>query len=186
VSRVYPLDAEDRSLPVTVAVVRGDVVNAYATLGGHIYVFDGLLQQAQSPQELAGVIAHEIAHVRDRHIIQGVVVNLVTFTGLRAVFPGGAGDRAGAAQTLLSLRFSREQEAEADRDGLARLRVAKVDASGLASFFARAQHAAQPPPFLSNHPSNRSRADLAASEGAYPSAPLLDAASWRSLKRLCQ
>ena len=70
VKRVYPLDAEDSALPITIEMIPGKTVNAYATLGGHIYVFDGLLQQAQSAEELAGVLAHEIGHMAGGHLVR--------------------------------------------------------------------------------------------------------------------
>ena len=66
VKRLYPLVDGDAELPITIDVIAGKTVNAYATLGGRIHVFDGLLQQAQTPDELAGVLAHEIEHVRNR------------------------------------------------------------------------------------------------------------------------
>ena len=120
VKRVYPLDAEDSALPITIEMIPGKTVNAYATLGGHIYVFDGLLQQAQSAEELAGVLAHEIEHVRNRHIMQGVAVNLLTFGALAVALPGDPTTGSQIAYLLLSLKFSRQQEHEADEAGLKR------------------------------------------------------------------
>jgi beta-barrel assembly-enhancing protease len=185
VRRIYPLDAEDRALPITIEAIGGKTVNAYATLGGHIYVFDGLLQQARTPEELAGVLAHEIAHVRNRHIIQGLMANLMGAAGLSLLLPDGSARNAGAVQALLSLKFSREQEAEADQQGLQRLRAAGVDAAGFGRFFARAAESSEPPAILSSHPSNDSRAELAGRFNGYPVTPVLTEAEWRSLKQLC-
>ena len=184
VGRLYPLDAADRAIPIQVSVVRGDTVNAFATLGGRIYVYDGLLQQARSPEELAGVLAHEIEHVRHRHIIQGAVVSAATWGGLRAIF-GGASD-AGIAHSLLTLSFSREQEAEADEDGLRRLRTAGVDADGLVQFFERAGRSASAPALVSSHPADADRAQRAARFRGYPVKPVLSADRWVALRGLCQ
>jgi beta-barrel assembly-enhancing protease len=186
VRRIYPLSADDNAVPITVDIVRGSTVNAMATLGGHVYVFEGLLKQAGSPEELAGVLAHEIEHVRNRHIIQGLIVNLLSLQALRIVLPGGDPSSARIAHLLLNLQFSRQEEAEADEKGLERLRSAQVDASGFEQFFARAQQMPSPPPILSNHPSNESRKALAARFRGYVSRPILDPAEWKTLSAICR
>jgi predicted Zn-dependent protease len=186
VRRIDPVLPGDEAIPVTVEVVRGKTVNAYATLGGRIYVFEGLLAQARSPEELAGVLAHEIEHVRNRHIIQGLAVNLATLEALRVIVPGGEAVRSRLAYTLLSLQFSRQQEAQADELGLARLRAAQVDAAGLEQFFARAGRLAEAPPFLSNHPSSELRRALAAQARGYPTRPVLAPEEWVTLGEICR
>jgi predicted Zn-dependent protease len=186
VKRIYPLDAEDSALPITIDVIPGKTVNAYATLGGHIYVFDGLLQQAKSAEELAGVLAHEIEHVRNRHIMQGVAVNLLTFGAFAVALPGDPTAGSQIAYLLLSLKFSRQQEHEADEAGLQRLRTARVDAAGLQNFFTRAEKMAAPPQILSNHPANEARAELAARFRGYASEPVLTDAEWKTLVAICQ
>jgi len=182
VRRLYPLRADDTRIEIAVSVIRGETVNAYATLGGRIYVYNGLLQQAQSPEELAGVLAHEIEHVRQRHIIQGAIVSLVTWGGLKAVFQSGD---VGISHALLTLSFSREQEAEADEQGLQRLRAAHVDAAGFANFFERARQSAAPPAILSNHPADQERAERAARFTGYPTHPVLTPSQWAALQGIC-
>jgi hypothetical protein len=185
VRRIDPVFPGDRTVPISVDVIPGDTVNAYASLGGHIHVFDGLLQQTQSPEELAGVLAHEIEHVRNRHIIQDVAVKLLTISALKVVLPGDHSGEAQAAYLLLTLRFSRQQEDEADRLGLQRLQAAQVDAAGLQRFFARARAMPSPPAILSSHPSDDSRAELAAQFRGYPVRPVLDGPQWQALRNLC-
>jgi len=182
VQRLYPLRMDPRDVPISVQIVRGATVNAYATLGGRIYVYDGLLQRAQSPEELAGVLAHEMEHVRQRHIIQGAVVSLVTWGGLKAIFQGSDFNMA---HTLLSLSFSREQEAEADEGGLERLRAAQIDAAGFAKFFERARQSESPPAILSSHPSQDERAARAARFTGYPTRPALLPGEWAALRGIC-
>jgi predicted Zn-dependent protease len=174
VQRLYPLAPGDSELPITIEVVPGKTVNAYATLGAHIYVFDGLLKQVQSADELAGVLAHEIEHVRNRHIIQGVAVNLFTLGALKVVLPGDHQTESQIAFLLLTLKFSRQQEYEADVAGLERVRMARVDAAGFQQFFARAEKMPSPPQIISNHPANELRAELAARFKGYPVEPLMD------------
>ncbi|MEO8441280.1 MAG: M48 family metallopeptidase [Betaproteobacteria bacterium] len=185
VRRLYPLVPGDSELPITIDVVPGKTVNAYATLGGHIYVFDGLLKKAQSPDELAGVLAHEIEHVRNRHVIQGVAVNVFTLSALKVVLPGDHPTESYIAYLLLTLKFSRQQEYEADLAGLERLRAARVDAAGFQQFFERAAKMSAPPAIISNHPSNEQRKELAARFKGYPVEPLLDSKEWEAVKIIC-
>jgi predicted Zn-dependent protease len=184
--RIYPLATDDKAVPITIDVVRGSTINAVATLGGRVYVFEGLLKQAASPEELAGVLAHEIEHVLNRHIIQGLAVNLLTLQALRVILPGGDPSGARMAHLLLTMQFSRREESEADEKGLERLRSAQVDAAGFEQFFARAQQMPSPPAFLSNHPSNESRKALAARFRGYATLPVLEPGEWQSLKAICQ
>jgi predicted Zn-dependent protease len=185
VQRLYPLYPDDRKVPITVDVLAGDSVNAYAALGGHIHVFDGLLRQAQSPEELAGVLAHEVEHVRNRHITQDLAARLLTISVLSAVMPDQAG-QAQAAYLLLTLKFSREQESEADRLGLERLKAAHIDAEGFRQFFSRARKLSAAPQFLSSHPDDDSRAELAAAYRDYPVEPVLADAQWQALRNICR
>ena len=77
VKRIYPLDEEDRSLPLKVHVLRGGMVNAFAAPGGHIFVLESLLHWNQSPEELAGILAHEIEHVKQRHVTAKMLQHLL-------------------------------------------------------------------------------------------------------------
>ncbi len=185
VQRIYPVVPGDSELPITIEVVQGKMVNAYATLGARIYVFDGLLKAAQSPDELAGVLAHEIEHVRNRHIIQGVAVNLFTLGAMQVVLPGGHADSQ-IAFMLLTLKFSRQQEYEADVTGLERLRAARVDAAGIRQFFLRAEKMPSPPQIISNHPASEARVDLAARFAGYPVEPVMSDKEWVVLKTICE
>lgn len=183
--RIYPIFPDDNALPVTIEVIGGKTVNAFATLGGHIFVFDGLIKQAGSAEELAGILAHEIEHVRNRHIIQGIAANLFTVGVLGVVLPGDAGVGSGIARLLVMLRFSRQQEQEADETGLRRLQAAHVDVAGFQQFFERAEKMASPPEILSSHPANEMRAKLAASFRDSAVTPIMDAAQWKTLQRIC-
>ena len=185
VARIYPLSKDDVA-PVSVRVIHGETVNAFATLGGRIYVFQGLLEQARTPEELAGVLAHEIEHVRNRHILQGFVVGLFTFQALRVAVPEGGGSGDQVVRELLGLQFSRDQEGEADEKGLERLRAAQVDPGGFADFFERAAKQQSPPAILNSHPSSESRIALAGRFRGYATHPVLDALQWSALTGACR
>jgi predicted Zn-dependent protease len=143
-------------------IIDNPTINAFAVPGGHIYLFSGLLLKARNVNEVAGVMAHELAHVKHRHTAEmvgkGTLVNLATLAavllsqGNQAVATGAAG--AGAA---LQLSFSREFEREADRYGLFYMYEAHYDPHGLLDFFdlmVREQRfsTSKIPPYLLTHP----------------------------------
>lgn len=162
-------------------------VNAFAMPAGYIVVNRGLLDKAASAEEVAGVLAHEIEHVEQRHSLRG----MVQAVGLSAVWMVVSGDVVGGVaaewlRDLASLQFSREQETAADTGGYHRLVAAKVDPRGMASFFDRlAQDQADLPSalsMLSTHPASEERAaKLQALLRDAPSFPPLDA-DWPAIR----
>ncbi|KAB2843215.1 MAG: M48 family metallopeptidase [Burkholderiales bacterium] len=151
-------------------------VNAFAAPGGVIVVFSGLLRQAQTPEEVAGVLAHEIGHVELRHSLKAAIKDL----GFQALLSFALGDLASTlagdlAAKLTELQFSRDAEAEADRYGLQRLLEASVDPRGLPTFFARLapqEKGLALPAMLSTHPPSKER--MVAMEGAIGKLPPKD------------
>lgn len=137
-------------------------VNAFAMPAGYIVVHRGLLQQAASAEEVAGVLAHEIEHVEQRHALRGLVQEL----GMTLVTVAVSGDLGGVAahwmQDLAGLQFSRSQESAADEGGYARLLAARIDPHGMASFFEKLgkEQAGMPGALslLSTHPDSAERA----------------------------
>jgi predicted Zn-dependent protease len=115
------------------SIIRSSAVNAFATPGGYVYVNQGLINLVENEAQLAGVLAHEIAHVNGRHIAEilnrSKIINLSALAAILAgAFLGGSGDAAAAitsfsiaTATALSLKFSREQEEAADKMGIAYL-----------------------------------------------------------------
>lgn len=111
-------------------------VNAFAIPAGYIVVHRGLIAQAGSAEEVAGVLAHEIQHVESRHGLRGMVQT----TGLSVVWLAVTGDLGGGLagdwiKDLATMQFSREQEIAADNGGYARLLKAGIDPRGMARFF---------------------------------------------------
>ena len=146
-----------------VTVVKSDMVNAFALPGGYIVVFTGLMKKAESGEEVAGVLGHELNHVLQRHGLERIVKQL----GLVAVVSIALGDQQGLAGLmrqlsveLLTLKFGREQETEADMTGLQLLVRAKIDPSGMISFFQRlAEKDEGRMEWLSTHPMSQGRAE---------------------------
>lgn len=186
VARLYPIEPGDPAIEIHVHAVHSAQVNAYAVLGGDIYVNQALIDQAASPEELAGVIAHEIEHVRHRHVLENLMVQAGGW-GSVALVMGDASTMGGLAQAMLSLQYTRGQERQADAEGLKRLVQAQVNVKGFEDFFDRVRRRGpRGPDFLSDHPSDTSRAALAAQYLGRPSRPVLSAHEWEALRDICQ
>ncbi len=130
----------ERELVFRFHIVEDPSINAFALPGGIVVIHSGLLLKAASPEEVVGVLAHEMAHVTRRHSLRQMVGTLGLFTVAQALF----GDLTGMATVLteggtelLSLRFSRDFEREADDAGWSHLLAAGVDPGGMLSFFAK-------------------------------------------------
>ncbi len=156
-------------------IVDNPTINAFTVPGGHIAVFSGLMLATKNESELAGVIAHEIAHATQRHIAQRVAAqtgnNLTAVAGFIAGVLLGAVDPqlgaavatagiAGAAQS--GINYTRMHEREADRIAIETLQRADIDPRGMASFFETLQRRAGADPgrqfeFLRTHPMNSER-----------------------------
>jgi predicted Zn-dependent protease len=135
----------DAKVPFTIKVIDGEEVNAFALPGGFFFVYTGLILKAESESELAGVMAHEIAHVAARHgtrqATRGTIANFAT---IPLIFMGGwtgYGVRQ-AASVLIPvgfLRFSRAFESEADMLGLEYMYKSGYDPTSFVDFFEKIQ-----------------------------------------------
>jgi len=135
----------DAQVPFTIKVVDPDEVNAFALPGGFFFVNTGLILAAENESELAGVMAHEIAHVAARHgTRQATRAEVANWASLPLIFLGGwAGygirQAAGLALPLGFLKFSRGFEEEADYLGVQYMYAAGYDPNGMVTFFERIQ-----------------------------------------------
>ena len=132
----------DAKIPFTIKVIDSDEVNAFALPGGYFFVNKGLILAAENESELAGVMAHEIAHVAARHAMEnqgkGQFINWAMLGGI--IFGGGVlstvlQNAGGFGQLLAGLKFTRGAEEEADRLGVQYLYAAGYDPLGMASMF---------------------------------------------------
>jgi predicted Zn-dependent protease len=162
----------------------------FAYLGGELFMYEGLLDQAKSAEELAGVIAHEVAHVEKRHILEGVLGRTLIAWGF-SWFTGGTGAES-LLQNVMLLKFTSSQESEADRGALVRLRAAKVGPDGLLAFFERMERkssessASTLVSFMSDHPADQARAKMMRDEPKYEVSPILTADEWTALQGYCR
>ena len=178
-------------LPIAleIKVVRRSEANAIALPGGHIYVFEGLIDKSESADELGGVIAHEIGHVANRDgtrsIVQAAGLSFL-FGMLLGDFVGGGAVVMGARAVLQS-SYSRDVESAADRYGVDLMGRAGGDPRALGAVLGRIAGANHPGmEILRDHPDTKTRLkvidDLARTS---PSQPLLEPAEWHALKRIC-
>jgi Zn-dependent protease with chaperone function len=186
---IAPLTAQVK-LPNTlrVRVINTKMINAIALPGDQILVFRGLLDFAQCPNEVAGVIAHEIGHeVLDhptRLVIQQSGTAFVIGLVLGDVFGGSA--LAIAGTTLIDTSFSRDAESAADAEALTLMAKAGFDTAPMGAFFERLDSKMKdiPIPFLRTHPANQARATLI-EQAARGGATALDPTDWQDLKNIC-
>jgi predicted Zn-dependent protease len=135
----------DAQVPFTIKVIDSDVVNAMALPGGFFYVNSGLILAADEEAEMAGVMAHEIAHVAACHYgREATRMNLLQLASLPAIFMGGAlgygiYEGMGLGIPLTFLHFSRGFEAEADYLGIEYMYRSGYDPSAFVSFFEKIQ-----------------------------------------------
>jgi len=135
----------DAQVPFTIKVIDASEVNAFALPGGFFYVNSGLLLAADEEAELAGVMAHEVAHVAARHAVRQMTrANLANIASIPLIFVGGgvgyaARSAAGIGVPMGFMKFSRGFEAEADYLGLQYLYKTGYDPQSLMSFFEKIQ-----------------------------------------------
>jgi predicted Zn-dependent protease len=189
-------------------LVNSKTLNAFTTGGEHMYIYNELFQQAQSEDELAAVMAHEFAHVFERHVHKGMqrqyaVLGAAAAAGGAAYLAGGkdkggeyAGYAAGATAMIgqfVGMSYTRDDEAQADDMGFKFYTRAGWDPRRFGDFF---QHMIDKgydkgPEFLSDHPLLKSRVDLARSRaadlppqaGEWRQPPVANAAEFRRLQQ---
>ncbi len=166
-------DRPDKSF--TFVVIDMDIVNAFAAPGGVVALYSGLILAADDENEVAGVVAHEIAHVTQQHIYRAIenaqamtIPLMLAMVGLILV-GGGSGDAiqgalmgGQAAMQQAMINFTRQNEAEADRIGIQTLSKAGYDPRGMGEFFEKMNRITRamgegPPEYLRTHPVTVSR-----------------------------
>ncbi|GAA0621332.1 M48 family metallopeptidase [Brevundimonas kwangchunensis] len=183
----------DTPFDIRVRAVEAPMINAFALPGGPVMVTDDLIAAAETPDELAAVIAHEISHVEQRHVMQAVWRDFGIGMLLDAVVGGGTG--AGQQAVILagqasSLSYDRAAEREADARGQALLHAEGLSSEGMAAFFERlgkmegSGALTEATEFLNTHPDSGRRA-RAARAIQRPGAAALTAEEWATVKATC-
>jgi beta-barrel assembly-enhancing protease len=153
---------QPRDVQYDVRILDVDAPNAFALPGGVILVTRGFLREASRGDEIAGVLAHEVEHIAQRHVLAGALrgalltalwsLTLGDYSGLLVIDPS-------TAYRIANLEFTREDEQAADDGAVLRLHRAGLSHRGLISFFERIgkDHQDEGPAWLSTHPSSRAR-----------------------------
>jgi Zn-dependent protease with chaperone function len=183
----------DSPYRVQVHVVDSKIVNALATPGGRIVLFRGLIDKAGAADEVAGVLAHEMAHVVRRHPTQSMITS-IGWSALLSAFTGGASlSNAAVAELaahLATSAYDRDIETEADSDAVAMLNAAGIGSAGLERFFRSVaeleKKGLQLPEYLSSHPSASRRIEVVRNSGSMQGTPALSEPEWQALKAICK
>ncbi|MBL8566943.1 MAG: M48 family metallopeptidase [Hyphomicrobiaceae bacterium] len=177
-----------------ITVVDWGLVNAFATPGNRIVLTRGLIAKAGGPDEVAGVLAHEMGHGIELHPETGIVRSIGLAAAVELML-GGGGTVGNLGAMLLQLSYSRQAEREADERALDMLRGAGISANGIADFFRRIEGLSAGSNegdggggvtgMLSTHPATADRLRRIAAAPRYPSTPALSPADWQAMKTMC-
>ncbi|MEP0878265.1 M48 family metallopeptidase [Funiculus sociatus GB2-M2] len=144
-------------IPYTFQVVNDKSVNAFATMGGFVYIHTGLLKAADNEAQLASVLAHEIGHIASRHALEQMRQSAIA----RGVAAAAGLDQNLAVQIGVDLALrrpnSRQDEFEADQKGLEMLTNAGYAPAGMVGFMEKLLRGGSVPSFLSTHPGTQDR-----------------------------
>lgn len=133
---------KDSRYPLKFHIIEDATLNAFAVPGGNVVVHSGLLLAADRPEEVAGVLGHEIAHVTRRHSFRGLISSLGLYQILQAFIGDASGILAVLANNsafLIDRKFSRDFEREADSTGWEYLMRANIEPQGMIEFFKKMQ-----------------------------------------------
>jgi beta-barrel assembly-enhancing protease len=181
-----------------IRVVDSVVVNAFAAPGEEIVLLRGLLAKAESADEVAGVLAHEMGHGLELHpetsIVRAVGISAIT----EFVLGGSGGTIANLGLMLAQFSYSRDAERQADRQALRLLKNSGIATQGFSDFFRRmakvhgettdpkaAQKSSDPMDMMRTHPSVAERLANVEAQPKYAATPALSAQQWSDLKAIC-
>jgi predicted Zn-dependent protease len=177
-------------------VARNPELNAFALPGGYVVINSELLLRADSAEEVLGVVAHEISHVTEQHGTRNLIASAGLFLTVQAVLGDASGllaTLASAAPFLLSQKYSRGFENDADTQGFELLQRARIDGRGMVSFFEKVKAEEEKmrtkvreqvgeggavltdmPEFLATHPATDSRIERMREKAARQQGPYRD------------
>ena len=190
-----------RNIAFNVRVISDDeILNAFAAPGGHLVIYSGILKKAHSVNEMAGVLAHEMAHIEMNHPMKSLMRDLGASMTLHMMFgsTGAISNTAKLAGVFNQLHYSRQDELEADIVGQDLLKKANIDPSGLEVFFERGKEEAEIekskensiPEFLkylSTHPHTQERINNLKTHKTNITnyRQTLNEVEWQALKNIC-
>lgn len=180
-----------------VTVSDWSLVNAFMLPGRQMVLTKGIIQNVESPEELAGIIAHEMGHGIYQHPETGIVRALGISFATQLLFTGTGGDTiANVGTYLLATQYTRAAEKEADDSAISTMRKAKISPKPFAAFFQRMTGREKSKPQVPNprnisldifasHPNSEDRAQKALTQPDYPTEPTLSPTEWQELRSIC-
>jgi predicted Zn-dependent protease len=153
-----------KDVPYNIKVIKDDSINSFATMGGFVYIDEGLIDFVQSDDEFASVIGHETGHIERRHVIttQSKAEILDILFGLASMFSPLIYNFGGLAEAGLMAKISREDELQADRYGLQLMSRAGYDPESMVTMMAHLgvledEHSDLLTKYLQDHPDPKNR-----------------------------
>src|SRR5580700_10191266 len=153
-----------KDVPYSVKIIKDSQINSFATMGGFVYVNEGLIDFVQSDDELASVIGHETGHIERRHVLttysKAEILNILF--GIASIFSPIIYEFGGLAEAGLMAKVSREDEIQADRYGLQLMSRAGYDPESMVTMMAhlgvlQEEHSDAVSKYLEDHPDPRAR-----------------------------
>ncbi|WP_457795862.1 M48 family metallopeptidase [Methylocystis sp. S23] len=184
-------EASHLRLPATIEAISSKTPNAFALPGGKVYLLSGLLDKAQSQDEIAGVLAHELGHLEHRDHLRRIIATGGTALLVGLVF----GDVSGGAamvvvgNSILNAAHSRENETQADAFAAQTMAALGRPAKPMGELLIRitGENEGGPLSILQDHPLSEDRlARLARANKSETAAPLLSVEEWKALKAICE
>ncbi len=150
----------DKTYPIKVKVLNSEQINAFAVPGGNIFIYSGLLEKLESPEELVALIGHEVTHVTERHSLKSILRSVASSL-LFTILLGDASGLASQADQFKQLDYSRELETEADERGLELMVKNRVNPEGMLELLQILKRENEEMPhlmkYLSTHPDTDER-----------------------------
>ena len=188
VARLAAGDPAHRAVSVT--VLDWSLINAFAAPGGQIVLTRGIIGHARNPDELAGILAHEMGHGRALHPETAIIRAVGLFAALELIMGGGSGTLGNLGIVLTQLGYSRLAEREADSRAVAILNAAGISPVGLVEFFKRLDTRERKQgngdwDVLRTHPPSAERASAITFDPRAATTPAMTFEDWEALRRLC-
>ena len=191
------VDASGTKATFEVTVSDWSLVNAFMLPGRQMVLTRGIIQNVESPEELAGIIAHEMGHGIHQHPETGIVRALGISFATQLLFTGTGGDTVANVGTyLLATQYTRAAEKEADDSAISTMRKARISPKPFAAFFQRMSGKEKTKPtapsprnisldIFASHPNSADRAQKALTQPDYPTEPALSPTEWQELRAIC-
>jgi hypothetical protein len=173
---------------VRVIPVESTMINALTLANDKVLLTSAIIAQATSPDEIAGILAHEFGHIAHQHVIRGVISQMALKT-LTSIFTGAHGSQIGYINDMTSSAHTRRFEAQADSTGIELLRAAHISSHGLGEFFHRVAKlegvSSRFTTYFSSHPASAEREQLMMDTIIPEASPALNVQEWQAVKSVC-